>query len=104
MSEHTIRRRVDDRTLRAYRTGPRLIRIDRDSLINFTRSRSAMSHIEADNKHQGLVLVKSGRRDPRELDYDGHWLVDVRSGDLVAGGEFGVSLNEVAQELLGDRP
>ena len=26
------------RTLRAYRTGPRLIRIDRDSLINFTRS------------------------------------------------------------------
>ena len=38
VSEHTIRRRVSDRTLRAYRPGPRLIRIDRDSLINFTRS------------------------------------------------------------------
>ena len=38
VSEHTIRRRVYDRTLLAYRTGPRLIRIDRDSLIKFTRS------------------------------------------------------------------
>ena len=38
VSEHTIRRRVSDRTLLAYRTGPRLIRIDRDSLIKFTRS------------------------------------------------------------------
>ena len=63
-----------------------------------------MSHIEAVNKHRSLVLVKSHRRDPRALDNDGHWLVDVRSGDLVAGGEFGVSLNEDAQELLGDRP
>jgi hypothetical protein len=46
-------------------------------------------------------LVKSRCRDPRALDYSGYWLVDVRTGDLVAGGEFGVSLAEVADVLLG---
>ena len=61
-----------------------------------------MSHIEAANKRRGLVLVKSRRRDPRALDYGGQWLVDVRTGDLVAGGEFGVSLYAIARYLLGE--
>ena len=53
---------------------------------------------------QGQRLIKSRRRDPRALDYGGHWLVDVRTSDIVAGGEFGVSLHDIARYLLGDRP
>jgi hypothetical protein len=49
---------------------------------------------------QGLTLIKFRRRDPRALDYGGHWLVDLSTSDLVAGGEFGVILREVALELL----
>ena len=33
MSYPTIRRRIGDGTLKAYRVGPREIRVDRDSLI-----------------------------------------------------------------------
>jgi hypothetical protein len=51
---------------------------------------------------QGQRLIKSRRRDPRALDCGGYWLVDVRTGDLVAGGDFGVSLHEVARYLLGE--
>ena len=34
----TVRRRIADGTLRAYRVGPRVIRVDRDSLIELARS------------------------------------------------------------------
>jgi excisionase family DNA binding protein len=33
MSDKTIRRRIADKTLTAHRIGPRLIRIERDSLL-----------------------------------------------------------------------
>jgi hypothetical protein len=56
--------------------------------------------IEGANKHRGLELVKSRRGDPRALDYGGHWLVDMRTGDHGDGGEFGVNLREVDLELL----
>lgn len=52
---------------------------------------------------QGLTLVKSRRGDPRALDYGGHWLVDIRTGDLDAGAEFGITLADVAQYLLGEK-
>jgi excisionase family DNA binding protein len=34
MSEQTVRRRITDGTLTAHRVGPRLIRIDKASLVN----------------------------------------------------------------------
>ena len=37
-SYSTIRRRISDGTLLAYRAGPREIRVDRDSLIKLMRS------------------------------------------------------------------
>jgi excisionase family DNA binding protein len=38
VSYNTVRRRIADGTLRAYRVGPRVIRVDRDSLIELARS------------------------------------------------------------------
>ena len=35
---NTIRRRIRDGTIRAYKVGPRLIRVDRESLIEFAQS------------------------------------------------------------------
>ena len=51
---------------------------------------------------QGLRLVKCRRRDPRALDYGGYWLLDVSTNGMVAGGEFGVSLADVARYLYGE--
>ena len=69
-----------------------------------------MSHpIEAANTRRGLVLVKSGRRDPRELDYVLYVLVKDSSGNRRRGAQApisafargeGMTLAEVAQELL----
>ena len=38
VSHITIRRRIRDGTIRAYKVGPRLIRVDRESLIKFAQS------------------------------------------------------------------
>jgi excisionase family DNA binding protein len=37
VNEKTIRRRIADGTLLAYRVGPRAIRVDRDSLLKLAR-------------------------------------------------------------------
>lgn len=51
-------------------------------------------------ERQGLKLQKSRRRDPRALDYGKYWLFDVRnSNDLVVGGEWGTSLDEIEEAL-----
>ena len=34
---------------------------------------------------QGMRLERSRRRDPRAVDYGRYWLVDLASGDVVAG-------------------
>lgn len=34
---------------------------------------------------QGLRLERSRRRDPRAIDYDRYWLLDLATGDVVAG-------------------
>ena len=39
----TVRRRIADGTLRAYRVGPRVIRVDRDSLIELARSQQVIA-------------------------------------------------------------
>jgi excisionase family DNA binding protein len=38
VSYMTIRRRINDGTLLAYRIGPRLVRVDRESLLKLARS------------------------------------------------------------------
>lgn len=43
VSYNTIRRRITDVTLRAYRVGPRVIRVDRDSLIELARSQQVIA-------------------------------------------------------------
>lgn len=48
---------------------------------------------------QGLVLKKSRRRDPRAFDYGNYWLTDKKTGFLVAGGEWGINLDEVQNWL-----
>ena len=51
---------------------------------------------------QGLRLQKSRRRDPRAIDYGRYWLTDpYNSNALVAGGDWGATLDEIA-EYLGD--
>lgn len=50
-------------------------------------------------QRQGLMLRKSRRRDPRAVDFGGYWLVDASTTTLVAGGQFGISLDEVEAYL-----
>lgn len=52
---------------------------------------------------QGLMLQKSRRRDPRAVDYGSYWLVDTYGNYLVAGGEFGMSLDDVEEYLTESR-
>ena len=53
---------------------------------------------------QGLTLRKSGRRDPRALDFGMYALVDERN-NIVAGaasGRFDFTLDDVEAYLTGD--
>lgn len=53
---------------------------------------------------QGLALVKSRRRDEHALDYGRYWLLSPHNSNaLVAGGEWGITLEEVEHELTSDR-
>jgi hypothetical protein len=52
-------------------------------------------------ERQGLALKKSRRRDPRALDYEGHWLTDARTDKLVLGGEHGTDLGAIEAYLTG---
>lgn len=61
-------------------------------------------------ERQGLKVIKSRRRDPRAVDYGRYWLVEVqgpggdaRSRLIVAGGDFGLSMDELEDELNGRR-
>jgi hypothetical protein len=55
---------------------------------------------------QGLRLERSRRRDPRAVDYDRYWLVDLATGDVVVGaspiGRPNWSLNQVEAWLASD--
>jgi len=55
-------------------------------------------------QRQALLLRKSRRRDPDAIDYRSYWLTDASTGGLVAGGEFGMTLDEVELYLTGKRP
>jgi hypothetical protein len=56
---------------------------------------------------QGFALRKSGRRDPRAIDYGAYALVDPDTGLVVAGttaaGRFNFTLDDVEAWLNGDR-
>jgi hypothetical protein len=51
-------------------------------------------------KRRGFILSKSRRRDPQALDYGGYWIIDGNK-NLVAGDEFGISLEEVDEWVKG---
>ena len=55
-------------------------------------------------QRQGYKLVKSRRRDPRAIDYDGWMLVDPSTGAVVAGGDphpYALALEDVERFLRG---
>jgi hypothetical protein len=52
-------------------------------------------------ERQGLELHKSRRRDKRALDYDGRWLTNTRTDELVLGGEHGTTLDDIEAYLTG---
>lgn len=72
---------------------------------------SAMSDIEfkvLENRlrraadRQGYQLVKSRRRDPRAVDYGRYWLIELNTRGATLGGEWGTTLDDVAEYLWGD--
>ena len=57
-------------------------------------------------KRQGLELVRSRRRDPHALDYDGYMLIDPARQWMVYGfgfNNFGARLPDIEDWLSGDR-
>jgi hypothetical protein len=50
-------------------------------------------------QRQGLILRKSRRRDPRAVDFGSYWLIDASTNALVAGGQFGMSLDSIEEHL-----
>jgi hypothetical protein len=48
---------------------------------------------------QGLSLRKSRRRDPQALEYGRYWLIDPYMNAMVAGGQWGYSLDDIEEEL-----
>jgi hypothetical protein len=55
---------------------------------------------------QGLRLERSRRRDPQAIDYDRYWLLDLATGDVVAGaspiGRPAWDLDQVETWLTSD--
>jgi hypothetical protein len=54
---------------------------------------------------QGLALRKSGRRDPRALDYGMYALIDPKTNTHVAGaqsGRYDLTIDDVEEYLTGE--
>ena len=50
---------------------------------------------------RGMRLLKTRRRDEHALDFGHYWLTDNRTRAVIVGGEWGVSLEEIEEELSG---
>ena len=50
-------------------------------------------------KRQGLVLMKSRRRDFRALDFGNYWLLDRRGNFIVVGGDNGTDIDTIEAAL-----
>jgi hypothetical protein len=50
-----------------------------------------------------MFVHKSRRRDPRALDYDSYWLLDVETEAVVVGGKRGFTIDELEAELTKPR-
>jgi len=48
---------------------------------------------------QGYTLAKSRRRDPRAVDFGNWWIVNPYNNALMAGGDFGMALDDVEEWL-----
>ncbi len=64
-----------------------------------TREKGRENRLRRMADRQGLFLRKSRRRDPRALDYDSWWIIDLRTSLLIAGDEWGWSLDDVEEWL-----
>lgn len=53
-------------------------------------------------EHLGLLLMKSRAKKWSVDDHQGYRIVDLRTGRIVAGEKFGMSLEEVAKYLKED--
>jgi hypothetical protein len=82
----------------SYRTGEFVGSVDK---TRETRLRRAADR-------QGLRLERSRRRDPRAVDYGRYWLLDLATGDVVAGasriGRPAWDLDQVEAYLTGTPP
>jgi hypothetical protein len=67
------------------------------------REKVRENRLRAAALRQGLTLQKSRRRDPRALDYQGHWLKDARAKTIL-GGEHGTTLDAIEAYLTGGEP
>ena len=65
-----------------------------------TREKGRENRLRRMADRQGLMLRKSRRRDTRAIDYGSWQIVDIRTSVLVAGGQFGMSLEEVEEWLI----
>ena len=52
---------------------------------------------------QAMALQKSRRRDPYALGYGNYWLIDPNLRAVIAGGEVGMSLDDVEQWLTNPK-
>lgn len=53
-------------------------------------------------ERQDLMLRKSRRRDARAVDYGSYWIIEPHRNLLYAGGQFGMSLDEVEEWLTAE--
>jgi hypothetical protein len=54
-------------------------------------------------QRQAMMVRKSRRRDPLAVDYDSYWLVSLTDNVLVAGGDFGLTIDDLEAELTKPR-
>lgn len=54
-------------------------------------------------ERQRLRLTRSRRRDPLAVDYMGHWLIDIDTGETVYGGICGATLDQIEAYLTTPR-
>lgn len=98
----------DEQTSDAYRqmAANECVRNENSAMDEERRDRALLKRLRRKAASQDLTVVKSRRRDRRFADYGRYWLVEVQApgGDwrsrwVVAGGNFGLSLDELERAL-----
>jgi hypothetical protein len=72
-----------------------------------TKEKALENRVRQVAEQRGLKLMKSQRRDPRALDYDGYMLVDVAKNFVVFGGSpnpYRATIEEIEAYLNKNEP